>query len=234
MFLSLFLTVSFLNFRYIRLAFSSCGYLNTIPIKPSININGSSLHCIINSVPSGGLFSRIEDFFINQKLINVDVYIDQYASYSVKSEYDSAIVNLAKALADAFFNRAIVFIDHGDLDRAIECLNHAINLRPNAAEYFCTRAKVYLDKRDYDRVIENCTKAIELDHNCVTDHYYYRGIAYKNIGNNDRAISDLSFVIKLDPNNVDALKQRSCIYAEVGNDDLAFMDYVQVIKVLFK
>ena len=234
MFLSLFLTVSFINFHYRRLALSSCGYPTIIPFKPNTKLEGSSLRCVINSFPSGGLFSKIEGLFFNRKLNYVDAFIEQYASCSVKDEYNSSIANLAKVLADAFYNRAVVFIDQGDLDRAIICINQAINLIPYVAEYFFTRAKVYLDKKEYALTIEDCTKAIELNPNCVTDYYYYRGIAYKKIGDNDRAIADFSFVINLDNNNVEAHKQRSCIYAEKGNDSLALRDFVQELKLRFQ
>jgi tetratricopeptide (TPR) repeat protein len=252
MIFSLILTFSLLNLHYKRVAFSSCnrptifsafssgnhsiGIQETpiIAFKSSTKLKEPSLRCIIYSFPSRGLFSKIEGLFISQKLTNVDAFIYQYASNSVKNEYGNAITNLAKIFANAFYERAIVLIDQGDLDRAIECLNNAINFRADVAEYFFTKAKVYLDKKEYALTIEDCTKAIELNPNCVVDYYFYRGIAYKNIGDNDKAIADLSFVIKLDANNVEAYKQRSCIYAEIGNDDLAIRDFTQELKHLFQ
>ena len=188
MIFSLILTFSLLNFHYRRLALYSLGSLTKfsvfssgnhsigiqetplIAFKSSTKLKEPSLRCIINSFPSRGLFSKIEGLFISQKLTNVDAFIYQYASNSVKNEYGNAITNLAKIFANAFYERAIFLIDQGDLNGAIEYLNNAINFRPDVAEYFFTKAKVYLDKKKYALTIVDCTKAIELNPNCVTDY----------------------------------------------------------------
>jgi len=167
-------------------------------------------------------------------------YLEIGNVFAGQDDYERALENYNSAIrldqnfVDAFYYRSIAYIIQSDLDHAIEDLNHVINHRPDVPNYYFTRAKLYIDKKNYTCVIDDCTKAIELNPNCVTDYYYYRGIAYKNIGDNDRAIEDFSFVIRLDPNPVEALKQRSCIYAEIGKDDLAIRDFVQELKLRFQ
>ena len=71
----------------------------------------------------------------------------------------------------------------------------------NASAYF-RRGVAYVEKSDHDNAIKQFTKAITLKRDYI-DAYYFRGTAYYSRGakgDADLAISDLTKVIRLDPN----------------------------------
>jgi tetratricopeptide (TPR) repeat protein len=55
----------------------------------------------------------------------------------------------------------------------------------------------------HKRAIEDHTKAIELDRN-EKDVWYNRGIAYLEIGENERAIADFREALRVNPQDEDA------------------------------
>jgi len=249
MFSALFLSVSFLNLYFIRQALSSWAFSSIFSVFPSVNHSSGaqktfvihlklstrlikiSPHFLTNSFSSGVVFSKVDGVINSHELNNVDNCIDHKTTCSGKDENEKVIYNKTKDLADAYYLQAIVFTDQGDLDRAIKCLNNSIHLRPDFAEYYFMRAKALLEKKEFDKVVEDCTKAMHLNFNCVTDYYICRGKAYRENGDDDRAIADFSFVLKLEPNNVDAYKLRSGVYAEIGYYDLAAKDYAQEARL---
>ena len=72
----------------------------------------------------------------------------------------------------------------------------------NASAYVPARRGLY-KKADHDVCLKEFTKAITLKRDYI-DAYYFRGTAYYSRGakgDADRAISDLTKVIRLDPNH---------------------------------
>ena len=57
--------------------------------------------------------------------------------------------------------------------------------------------------------------------------YYYRGLSYKDSGNNTRAIQDLTKCIELNPNYAEAYYNRAISYQATGDDTRAQADYAK-------
>ena len=99
----------------------------------------------------------------------------------------------------------------------------------NASAYF-RRGVGYVQKSDYNNAIKEFTRAIALQSD-YTDAYQFRGKAYLSRGakgDADRAISDLTQVIKLDPNHT-IYPLRGAAYHAKGDYDNAILDLTKAI-----
>jgi len=61
--------------------------------------------------------------------------------------------------------------------------------------------------------------------------YYYRGLAYANIGNNQQAITDYNKAIEIDPKYIAAYGDRGNTYADLGNYRQAIKDNNKIIEL---
>ena len=110
-------------------------------------------------------------------------------------------------LADAHYQRAMVYLDKGGKDKAqatamydaaIKDFNEAIRINPTAAAHFVGRASTYMYKQMFQPAIADFTVAIKLS---PGDEYTYlhRGIAYHSVNEPDKAIDDYTEANKINP-----------------------------------
>ncbi len=159
----------------------------------------------------------------------------------------SKVLEINPDLINAYDNRGMAYEDMGELDKAIYDYSKAIeiisknpdtNINPNfyskviqkpfsyytSHVYFLNppydyndRYGDYYNRRDtrynHDQVIN--TLFIVMG---PLASYIKRGLAYDKKGQLDKAISDFSRVIEIDPNNALAYLYRSKIYRKMGNE----------------
>jgi tetratricopeptide (TPR) repeat protein len=130
------------------------------------------------------------------------VYVSHYKSkcdfgQAVK-DYDQTI-QLKPDFAAAYNNRGDVYRTTGDFVWAISDYEIALQLRPDYDEAYSSREDAYFEideiKRNidiYDRDVMSCPDA---------DAFYQRGLAYANIGEIKKAISDFKKALKLSRDN---------------------------------
>jgi tetratricopeptide (TPR) repeat protein len=86
--------------------------------------------------------------------------------------------------------------------------------------------------RDYDRAISEYTEAIESDPSndfANASMYYYRGLAYRNKNEYDKAIRDFNRVILLNPMKANAYYYRGLAYYHKNEYDKAIQDFSEAI-----
>jgi tetratricopeptide (TPR) repeat protein len=133
-------------------------------------------------------------------------------------------------IAAALNNRATLYDDKGDYDRAIELFNEAIRLNPRDAVTFYNRANSYYNKQDYARSIADDDEAIRLDP-AFADAYNDRGDSYDNLGNPARAIPDYDEAIRLNPSDADFYYNRAIAYGHRREYDRAIADYGTALRL---
>ena len=78
--------------------------------------------------------------------------------------------------------------------------------------------------------IEDCNKAIELNPNGA-DAYNYRGVAYTDSKQYERAIEDFNKTIEFDPKNADAHNNRGVAYCFLGHYERAIEDFNKAMEL---
>jgi tetratricopeptide (TPR) repeat protein len=158
----------------------------------------------------------------------------------------------------AALNRGNASKNKSNWDQSIAEYTEALRINPNNAAVYNNRGTVYVNKGDYDWAIADFNQAIRLDPNYAVA-YDNRGVAYMRKGNNDmeftegadykrglmeydQAIADFTQAIRLNPNHVNAYKNRGYAYGNRGANDMklkvaeenfvrAIADFNQVLKL---
>ena len=139
------------------------------------------------------------------------------------SEYDRAIayfdevIRLKPSDAVAYCKRGLAYVEQGDYDRAIADLTESIRLVPKYANVDRMRGVFYTPENKYKRTI--------------AEAYYFRGLAYGEQGDYDRAIADLTESIRLVPKYTNAYQMRGIFYTRTNKYKRAIADYTEVIRL---
>lgn len=64
----------------------------------------------------------------------------------------------------------------------------------------------------------------------ITSSYYNRGLLRAQVGDDNRAIEDFDFVLKMEPDNMMATFNRGLLRAQTGDYRGAISDYSKVIE----
>jgi len=119
---------------------------------------------------------------------------------------------------DAFF-RFYMNRNSADLESSIQLFEEAIESDSTFADPYAWMGraieyqigqKIFIDY-DENTIISLCNKALALDPN-LADGYWIRGRYYRNIGEFQRAIEDLTKAVEINPNNVLAYRYLGSTY----------------------
>lgn len=118
--------------------------------------------------------------------------------------------------AVAFYDRGIVWLAKGEVDRAIDDLSKAIGSNPRYIDAYLARGKAWHSKKDLTRAIADCDRAIDLDPRSAFA-YNNRGIARKDSQDLPGAISDFDRAIILNPDLTQAYVNRGAARCAAGD-----------------
>ena len=80
-----------------------------------------------------------------------------------------------------------------------------------------------------EEAIEDFTSSISLLQSSIS--YYYRGLAYYELKDYNKAIADCSKSIELDPDDLKVYQNRGDAYCNLGNYDEAIKDFAVVSEL---
>lgn len=120
------------------------------------------------------------------------------------------------SLFRAYFLRAQVFQQQGNLEQALSDYTDAITAQPDIAEVYAFRATIYFSLEDYENALIDYTTAIEFD-GSQASYYLARGIVYTLLEDYDTAIADFSAALSFDDSLVTAYRERGL--AALANND---------------
>ena len=95
-------------------------------------------------------------------------------------------------------------------------------------------AKEASAKKDYKNAAKLFTSAIvsgELSDEPLIDAYYSRGLAWFELGDLNKALSDFSMTIKLNPRHSDAYYSRAFVWDYKGQKDKAIKDFTKAVEL---
>ncbi|WP_373478319.1 tetratricopeptide repeat protein [Geminocystis sp.] len=166
----------------------------------------------------------------------LEAIISQAEQLTESENYGDAIIlhNLAIELdpnnATIYCDRAWVYSELEEDEKAISDYTKAIELDPNYTDAYKNLGEFYKNLGEYEKAIANYNKIIELKPN-EANGYYLRGIVYSNLQEYETAIIDYNKAIKLDPSFSFTYYSRGIDYNELGEYEKAIADFTQSIKL---
>jgi len=139
------------------------------------------------------------------------------------NEYERAIADYTKVLKikpddyETLKLRGDAYYDKGDIDRAIADYNEALRIKPDYRNALYKRGRAYNNKGYKDG--ELVDRLLRIFNKGYYDYNY------------DQAIEDFTAIIKIKPDDYDALYHRGAAYYNKGNYDKAIEDFTAVIKI---
>ena len=130
----------------------------------------------------------------------------------------------------AYNQRAIVWRQWGQNDKAIEDYTLAIRLNPKSAVAYSNRGNIWSVKRDLDAALKDFSEAIHLDPK-YTKAYFRRGNVLRTKGQFDAALKDYDEAIRLDPKFAWAFNSRGAAWKAKGDFDAALKDYEEAVRL---
>ena len=130
----------------------------------------------------------------------------------------------------AHFRRARLYLQKGEVDRAIADYSKIIGHDPTNPSARLGRASAYRQMRDVDAAIADYSKAAELDPKEVYA-YLGRADAYVANGDIDAAIADYGRALLIHPDNVRAYLGRGFAYSVKDEPDRAIADCNRAIEI---
>ena len=120
--------------------------------------------------------------------------------------------------------------DKGELDKAIQNYDKAIELKPDFFGAYNNRGVAYGEKHDFDTAIKDFTTAIELKPDFF-GAYNNRGNAYFEKRDFDTAIQNYDKAIEIQPDYADAYNNRGNAYGGKRDFDTAIQNLTTAIEI---
>jgi tetratricopeptide (TPR) repeat protein len=130
----------------------------------------------------------------------------------------------------AYYNRGQVFMNGGQLGKAIEDYSMAITLNPSYQEAFYNRGLALEKSGRPDLAAEDYERAIALNPSNY-QAFNNRGILYGTAGSYDRAIESFTRALAVKTDYPDAYFNRGITYILTGRRDRAFADLSKAIEL---
>ena len=133
-------------------------------------------------------------------------------------------------IANVLNSRGMAWERAGNLEKAREDYEKAIEINPHYANAYNNRGNIKSKQKDYDGAVTDYNRAIGLDGLFVEAHFN-RGIAKENIGNLTGAIEDFNRAIGLNSEYGDAYFRRGNVKERLGDYNGALLDYNRVLEI---
>ena len=124
--------------------------------------------------------------------------------------------------AEACLQLGTAALQKRDYDAAITYFDRAGKCDPRDALIFVRRAGAWFGKHEFAKAVDDLSTSIGIKDNDA-DHVT-RGLAYREIGNLDKAVADFAEAIRLNPQNAAALAYRGDAYMAKFDDSGAAGD----------
>jgi tetratricopeptide (TPR) repeat protein len=130
----------------------------------------------------------------------------------------------------AFHQRALVYHDSRQLDRAVADYTEAIRLDPRDAVFVHNRGFAHYDRRDFEKALADFNQALKLDPRYV-NALNNRGLTHHRRGDHDRALADFAEALRLDPSLASAHYNRAGVHMARGEHRKAIEECTAVLRI---
>jgi tetratricopeptide (TPR) repeat protein len=156
--------------------------------------------------------------------------------YTLVVERETTAQAVPPSEADAYLQRGLQTFNRGDFAGAVDEYSMAIDFDPELAIAYLGRCEAYYELFLSSQAVEDCTEVIDLttaqdDIEARASAFFLRGSSYMDLGIFDSAIEDYSQILELQPENINALMNRSYALALQGLYQPAMADIEQVLQL---
>lgn len=143
-----------------------------------------------------------------------------------KADYD-IVIQANPRDADAYWGRAWINLELGQLDAALADADRSVALGPRSAHGFAMRAKIRAARGEFERAIADRTQAVVVAAapKDKAQAHIERAETFRAAGRLADGIRDLDLALGLDPESATARLRRGTFHAEAGRYDDAFTDF---------
>ncbi len=162
---------------------------------------------------------------------------------------EKAFANFNRALEidagyeDALYYRSVCYTDQGAHDLAIADASHAIRVNPTSSWNYIARGNAYFQwglatkndgtakRKYYKAAIDDFTRAIQYKHKELEAAYNNRGVAYRHLGQCQKAIADYTRAIEIKDSVAHHYANRAYCYCEIKAFQKSLADYNRALSI---
>ena len=157
--------------------------------------------------------------------ISEESLFSDFTGFALSNAYDKPYNDYT---AEDYFYLGVMFQGQGNLEKAIDAYDQAIELDRQYITAYYNRGHAKYYSGDFSEAINNFDQAIDLNPQYV-EAYNMRGLARHHSGDYENAIADHSKALGLDPQNAFAYKNRGLAKQALGEYAEAIADFDQGI-----
>jgi len=131
-------------------------------------------------------------------------------------------------IAVAFNNRGLAFMERGELQRAAEDFQSAVETVPSHYEAYANRCRAYILMNKFEKAMDDCNKALSLH----SSHkiYYLRGILFEKQGLFNSAIEDYQSAVAINQSFLVAYITMGVLYGKTGSLDKSIETFDRALQ----
>jgi tetratricopeptide (TPR) repeat protein len=128
------------------------------------------------------------------------------------------------------YNLGIVFLQKGQVDKALEDFQNAVEINPNYLEAHSNLGLALLQEGQMDEAVAHFKKASEIAPNSLTTHYNLGVALFKN-GELDEAVAQYRKALEINPNSLETHYNLGLIFFKKRQLDEAITQFLEVLRL---
>ncbi len=130
----------------------------------------------------------------------------------------------------AYILRGLLYKKSGEIDKAFDSYNHAIELSSKEPDAWVNRGNIYFSRQEFGKAIEDYTHCLSLNATNLKA-YENRGAAYASTGELDLALKDLNKALELDSVSTSAYGNRAMLMMDKKDYEAALKDFSSYFRI---
>jgi tetratricopeptide (TPR) repeat protein len=168
---------------------------------------------------------------------NSDLHYLAGIAYNGTDQDEKALLQMSKVrpgtrfYTNAVVHSALIYHDSGKIDRAIKVVRTALAHQPDYIDYYLYLGSFYEELERFQDALQVFQEGLSKD-NANGRLYFRAGVVYDKMGRKDQSIVAMKNVLRLTPNDAEALNYLGYTYADMGiNLDEAEMLIQSALKI---
>ena len=129
-----------------------------------------------------------------------------------------------------YYNRALLFLNIGDVERALADYDAALHVNPDYALALWDKALIEADMEEFEAALEGLDRVLELSPYSAAIIYKDKGNIYYKMEEWEKSLQAFNQSLELDPYYTYAYKGRGSLYTALNRFDEAENDLLKALE----